>query len=81
MSDCFGDIVVGQKFSDILLVYTCKLQRTHLVYELFAVTLDMVLNLPLNQQKSTSSVLEFSTVKTTLLFDVFFMGYIAEVEE
>ena len=40
----------------------------------------MVLNLPLNQQKSTSSVLEFSTVETMPLFDVFCRGYIAEVE-
>ena len=33
------------------------------------VTLDMVLNLPLNLQKSTSSVLEFSIVETTPLFE------------
>ena len=38
----------------------------------------MILNLPLNQQKSTSSVLDFSTVETMPLFDVFFRGYIAE---
>ena len=31
----------------------------------------MVLNLPLNQQKSASSVLEFSTLETTPLFDVY----------
>ena len=37
----------------------------------------MVLNLKINHQKSTSSVLEFSTVETTLLFHVFF---IAKVE-
>ena len=36
----------------------------------------MVLNLPMNLQKSKSSVLEFSTVETTPLFDVFFGGYI-----
>ena len=43
----------------------------------------MVLNLPLNLQKSTSSVLEFSAVETTPLFDVFFREYIyiAEVED
>ena len=32
------------------------------------------MNLPLNQQKSTSSVVEFSTVETMPLFDVFFGG-------
>ena len=37
----------------------------------FSVTLDMVLNVPL---KSTLSVLEFSTVETTPLFDGFFGG-------
>ena len=43
----------------------------------------MVLNLPvsLNQQKSTSNVLEFSTVETMALFDVFFRRYIADVED
>ena len=30
--------------------------------------------------KSTSSFLEFYTAETRLLFDVFFRGYIAEVE-
>ena len=53
--------------------------NVHLVDE--PVTLDMVLNLPLNQQKSSSSVLEFSTVDTVPLFDVFFRGYIAEVDD
>ena len=40
----------------------------------------MVLNLLLNQQKSTSSILEFSVVETTPLFDAFFRGHIAKVE-
>ena len=61
-------------------MYACKLQCT-LDRRTFSATLDMVLNLPLNQQKSTSSVLELSTVETTPLFDVFFRGYIAEVED
>ena len=41
----------------------------------------MVLNLPLNQQKSTSSILGSSTVETTPLFDVFFRGYIEQSEK
>ena len=61
-------------------MYTCELQCT-LGRLTFSVTLDMVLNLPLNQQKSTGSVLEFSTVDTMPLFDVFFRGYIAEVDD
>ena len=48
---------------------------------MFSVTLGMVLNLPLNKKKSTSSFLEFSTVESVPLFDVFFRGYIAEVED
>ena len=75
--DWFGQIVIGQKFSDVFLY---KLQCT-LGRWTFSVTLDMVLNLPLNLQKSTSSVLEFSAVETTPLFDVFFREYIAEVED
>ena len=59
-------------------MYTCKLQCT-LGRLTFSVTLDMVLNLSLSQQKSTSSVLEFSRIETTPLFDVSFRGYIAEV--
>ena len=47
----------------------------------FSVTLDVVLNLALNQQKSTSSFLEFFTVETTSLFDVLFKGHMAEVED
>ena len=77
MPDWFGH---GQRFSDVLLMYTCKLQCT-LGRRTFPVTLDMVLNLPLNQQNIQSSVLEFSTVETTPLFDVFFRWYIAEVED
>ena len=73
----FGHIVVGQKFSDVLL---CKLQCT-LGRLTFSVILDIVLNLSLNLQKSVSSILEFSTVETTPLFDVFFRGYIAKVED
>ena len=38
------------------------------------------MNLGLNLQNSTSSILEFSTVETTPLFDVFFRRYIAVVE-
>ena len=71
---------MGQKFSDVLLMYSCKLQCT-LGNRTFSVTLDMVLNLPLNLQKSTSSFLEFSTGETTSLFDVFFRGYMAKVED
>ena len=41
----------------------------------------MVLNLPLNLQKSIRIVLEFSSVETTPLFDVFFSKYMAEVED
>ena len=37
--------------------------------------------LSLNLLVSTSSVLEFSTVETTALFDVFFGRYVAEVED
>ena len=59
---------------------TCKLRCT-LGRSTFSVTLDMVLNLPLNIQKSTSSILEFSTVETTPLFDIFFRGCIAEVDQ
>ena len=44
----------------------------------FSVILDMVLNLPLNLQKSTSNILEFSTVETKPLFDVLFKGYITK---
>ena len=33
----------------------------------------------LNLLISIASVLEFSTVQTTLLFDVFFRGYIANI--
>ena len=73
-------IIVGQKFSDVLLMYTCKLQCTFRRLT-FSVTLDMVLNLPLNQQMSTSSVLELSAIETTPLFDVSFKWYIAEVED
>ena len=61
-------------------MYTCKLQCT-LGRWTFFVTLDIALSLPLNQQKSASSILEFSTVETMPLFDVFFKGYGAEVED
>ena len=74
-------IIVKQKFSDVLLMYTCELQCT-LGRWTFSVTLDMVLNLPLNKQKSTSSVLEFCTIDTMPLFDVLYSsGYIAEVDD
>ena len=61
-------------------MYTCKLQCT-LGRRTFSVTLDMVLNLPLNQQKSTSSVLEFFTVEISPLLNVLFRGFIAKVED
>ena len=38
-------------------------------------------NLFVNLLESTGSVLEFYIVKTSSLFDVFFKGYIAEVED
>ena len=79
LPDWFFYIIVKQKFSVVLLIYTYELQST-LGRWTFSVTLDMVLSLPLYQQKSTSSVLEFSTVDTMPLFVVFFRGYIAEVD-
>ena len=62
--------VVGQRFSDVL------------PYELhcapgrwtFSVTLDMVLNLPLNLQAACWSSLQLKLRHYLILFDVFFMG-------
>ena len=81
-TDSVISYAVGQKLSDVLLY---KLQgtlgRCTFCRCTFSVTLDMALNLPLNLQKSTSSVLEFFTDETMPLFDVFFRGYIAGVED
>ena len=74
MPDGFVNIVVRQKFSDVL----HKLQCTKMNFSCYT---GHGSELSLNLQVSTGSVLEFSTVETTALFDVFFRGYIAEVED